>query len=165
MPTDPYFIRPSWRSISLTRQVVPRDTFAEAFGLVNRAMEAVRSAYSDADIQVGTSRICPPVKGTILTPVLTELIENGVKHSEDGWASIEVEVSMEGSNEYPITITVTDHGPDIPEHELMPLREGTEKPLEHGSGLGLSLVKWGLSRLNGHIEFVNVEPAGWVVTL
>jgi signal transduction histidine kinase len=60
---------------------------------------------------------------------------------------------------------VRDNGPGIPEDELVPLQEGTETPLKHGSGLGLWLVEWGISRLGGTIQFDANEPRGTVVWL
>lgn len=50
-----------------------------------------------------------------------------------------------------------DNGPGIPEFEQTVLEEGTETPLEHGSGLGLWIVNWIIDDHNGSID---VESSG-----
>ena len=58
-----------------------------------------------------------------------------------------------------ITIEVEDDGPGVPAHELDVLDATEETALEHGSGLGLWIVKWGVASLGGTVEF-DVSDAG-----
>jgi sensor histidine kinase regulating citrate/malate metabolism len=44
------------------------------------------------------------------------------------------------------------------------LDSGTETALQHGSGLGLWLVKWGTEIVGGSVSFDRNEPTGTVVT-
>jgi signal transduction histidine kinase len=46
---------------------------------------------------------------------------------------------------------VRDDGPGLPEHERAVLDAETETALEHGSGLGLWLARWGTARLGGEL--------------
>jgi signal transduction histidine kinase len=69
------------------------------------------------------------------------------------------------ADERTVTVTVRDHGPGIPEHELAVIREGDESALEHGSGLGLWLVQWGVTALGGEIEFDTTDGTTATVTL
>ena len=52
-----------------------------------------------------------------------------------------------------IRVDVTDDGPGIPEYERVVIEDGDESPLEHGSGLGLWLVEWGVTVLGGDVSF------------
>jgi signal transduction histidine kinase len=82
-----------------------------------------------------------------LTAALESAIENAIEHAEDT-VSITVTEYTTGYR-----ITVTDDGPGIPESELESLDTGRETPLQHGSGLGLWQIKWGIKKLNGTVSF------------
>ena len=60
-------------------------------------------------------------------------------------------------------MAVADNGPGIPESERRVFTEGTETPLSHGSGLGLWLTEWIVTRSNGHLCFEENDPRGTVV--
>jgi signal transduction histidine kinase len=62
-----------------------------------------------------------------------------------------------------VELTVSDDGPGIPDVELAALRSGEESALEHGSGLGLWIVAWGIERLRGTVS-ITVDD-GTAVTL
>lgn len=82
----------------------------------------------------------------VLRSVLEQLIENSVEHSTEP----EVEVSVDIQRRQ---LIVRDTGPGIPDHEIEVFDIGQETDLQHGSGLGLWLVKWGVDRLGATIEF------------
>jgi signal transduction histidine kinase len=48
---------------------------------------------------------------------------------------------------------ISDDGPGIPDHEISVLQNAEETELEHGSGLGLWLIKWGTDTFGGSITF------------
>ena len=62
-------------------------------------------------------------------------------------------------------VAVADDGPGIPDHEYEVLTAGEETALEHGSGLGLWLVFWVVTKSGGDLSFDDREPRGSVVTL
>lgn len=133
--------------------------------IVQRAVEEVQTAYPDCTIPVESPAEDTRVNEPILRSVLRELIENGAEHNDADQPWVEVEATFDAASEYPLTITVTDNGPGIPDHELTPIREGTETALEHGSGFGLWLVEWGVRRLDGQIKFGENDPRGAVAML
>lgn len=108
------------------------------------------------DIEITSNR-------AILSFVLQEAIENAAVHSDNQTPDIEVEVAADTRTEYAASIAVIDDGPGIPDHELAPLEQERERPLEHGSGLGLWAIKWGVEGLGGEVEFTEKEPRGSVV--
>jgi signal transduction histidine kinase len=74
----------------------------------------------------------------------------GPSVTNDGLADVTVSVA---ETDDAVTITISDSGPGIPEHELSVIEDGDESALEHGSGLGLWLVSWGVTTLGGELDF------------
>jgi sensor histidine kinase regulating citrate/malate metabolism len=67
--------------------------------------------------------------------------------------------------QYGATITISDDGPGIPDYEVAPLQQEQEDSLMHGSCVGLWLIKWGIERLGGQVEFAENESRGSTVRL
>lgn len=95
---------------------------------------------------------------------LRNLLENAIEHNDAAeprvWVSSE---SPTVGSEY-VRIHVADNGPGIPETEQKVLKEGTETPLQHGSGIGLWLVHWSVTAAGGDVTFDTNEPRGSIVT-
>jgi len=114
--------------------------------LIEDAIRSVRSEYNTISI----SGSVPASVGVCLNPtvigsVIEELIENAVRHTDSA-----ITISYEADY---TTLIITDEGPGIPDHEIAVLDSAQETDLEHGSGLGLWLVKWGTDSFGGTIEF------------
>ncbi|WP_226004628.1 histidine kinase N-terminal 7TM domain-containing protein [Natrinema salinisoli] len=99
---------------------------------------------------------------TVLEPVFENLIENGVEHNSGSAPSVRIEAERDGDW---VRVRIADDGPGIDDYERSPLERGTETPLEHGSGLGLWLAKWGAELAGGSVTFAANEPSGSVVTV
>jgi len=80
-----------------------------------------------------------------LETALESAIENAIQYAD---SSVTISV---GDHPDGYTITVTDDGPGIPESEIESIDTGSETPLQHGTGLGLWQLKWGLAKLNGEL--------------
>jgi signal transduction histidine kinase len=102
-----------------------------------------------ADLRVVTAE-------RVLYSVLEELVGNAVEHA-DG-TPVRVEISATPADEGRVELVVADDGPGIPSHELAALEQGVETALDHGSGLGLRLVSWGVSTLGGELSF---DESAW----
>lgn len=126
--------------------------------------EAVEDAETDGDctVQVTVDGADPAVEAPVLTSVLAELVENACRHNDADAPQVDITTT---SDDDQISVQVADNGPGIPDHELEPLQEGAETALEHGSGLGLWLVEWGVETLDGEIAFEANDPRGTVATL
>ncbi|MFB6178108.1 MAG: histidine kinase N-terminal 7TM domain-containing protein [Halorientalis sp.] len=122
--------------------------------LVKRQVDTIRHEYSEIDVETDMPDTLEIQSTGVLESVLQNVLENAVIHNDnpDPWIEVTVE-------EFPtageIEISVADNGPGIPAQEREVLVKGTETPLEHGSGLGLWLVNWGVSMLGGEIEFTD----------
>lgn len=99
----------------------------------------------------------------VLHPILEDLVENAVEHNDTADPTVDVSVTVDSEAALPIEVIVTDDGPGIPESERSPIVAGDEAPLEHGSGLGLWGVNWGVTRMGGSLAFEEREPRGTAV--
>jgi signal transduction histidine kinase len=139
-----------WVSSTLDRHDRPTHS-VDLVPVVERTVEAVSQRTQD----VSFATDLPPraiVRADGLLPALVEnLIENAVVHPEEATVSLSVErVTIEGASR--VKLTVSDDGPGIPEHEIKVLECGRETPLQHGSGLGLWLVRWLVDRYGGDVS-------------
>lgn len=98
----------------------------------------------------------------VLAAVFENLLENAFEHHDGGHPQVEVE--LVDASGHSAAFEVRDDGAGIPEYEREVLLRGEEDPLEHGSGLGLWLVKWGITSLGGECSF-DVDDDGTTVEL
>jgi signal transduction histidine kinase len=76
-----------------------------------------------------------------------ELIENAIEH--DGRdVDPRIEIYSESNEDY-VDLVIEDNGPGIPQAEIDVLHAGEETTLQHGSGIGLWLVRWIVTHSNG----------------
>ena len=76
----------------------------------------------------------------------------GGQTTADGGVPAPVRVGVERT-QTAVLVTVADDGPGIPEGELAVVRSGEETALDHGSGLGLWLARWGVERIGADLSF------------
>lgn len=70
---------------------------------------------------------------------LEELVGNAIEHAPDADAQLQIWIDREGASE---TLFIEDESGGLAEEEIRVLRSGSEDTLEHGSGVGLWLVRW-----------------------
>lgn len=129
--------------------------------LLDSEVETARRAYPDVSFHVDPPAGDAAVHGT-LAVVVANLLENAAEHNQSDACRVDVSASIGDDH---VTVRVADDGPGIDEYELAVLESGTETALEHGSGLGLWLVKWGVEMVGGTLAFDRNEPAGTIVTV
>lgn len=103
------------------------------------------------------------VSRRLLRSVFDNLLENALVHGGDE-GSVEVELVETDADDHSATFEIRDDGPGIPDHELAVLDKGRETALEHGSGLGLWIVKWNVDSLGGEVSF-ETDGDGTTATL
>jgi signal transduction histidine kinase len=106
---------------------------------------------SEIDVSVPAD-VAVAVSPTVLRFVTTELMENALRHNEAPDVTVRWD-ETEGA------LVVADTGGGISDHEIEVFERGHETPLQHGSGLGLWLVKWGVDRFGGSVRF-DVDDTG-----
>lgn len=139
------------------------DAGAHVEPLVDRVRDAHPEATVETELPAGTTVLVPHPR--LLTISVENLLDNALEHNDADrpWVKLTVEPASE-PGEY-TRLRIADGGPGIPEAELEALREGSETPLKHGSGLGLWLVHWAVTAAGGTVTFEEREPRGSVVTL
>ncbi len=103
---------------------------------------------------------------TVLTYVLSNLIENAAEHNDADAPEVSVAVeSKKRDGAELIEITIADNGPGIADRERQVIETGEETELRHGSGLGLWTAKWGSRILGGALRFDHNDPRGTIVSV
>jgi signal transduction histidine kinase len=89
------------------------------------------------------------------------LLENAVVHNDSERPRATVRIDDSDG----LQLIVSDDGTGIPAQEITVLEERSESALEHGSGLGLWLVKWIANRSNATLEFeTDAEGTDVIIT-
>lgn len=146
--------------------------------LVTSVVEDIRSDHPEASITVSVpDEHWISTDERLLRVVLENLVENAVIHNDTDEPTVSVSVVKVGSDdnrdldgdeeveEGATRITVEDNGPGIPEHEIDVIERGYEDSIEHGSGMGLWIISWGVQDLRGTVEFDVDEGTTVTVTL
>lgn len=155
------------RNIERTLQTSETSVIVSASAVAERVIQDTQKKYPDAHIERDIS--VEPSEGMLVRVVdeelfelaLTELVENAILHNDT--ESPSVTIGIESANDW-VHVSVTDNGPVIPKEQTTVLNSRTETDLDHGSGLGLWLVKWTTSLSSGSLSFAENEPRGNVVT-
>ncbi|MDS0222299.1 ATP-binding protein [Haloarcula sp. S1AR25-5A] len=99
---------------------------------------------------------------SLFNVVCSNIIQNAAQHNTSPNPRVAITVEQDGES---VLIRVRDNGPGIDQNELALIEQGTETPLEHGSGFGLALAAWGTDIAGGTVDFESTDSTGTVVTL
>ncbi len=95
-----------------------------------------------------------------LSQVLLNLMRNAVDAlSSVSEPVVSIETSVEGNGDH-VVITIVDNGPGIPEDFINAIWEPFKTSRDHGTGLGLYIVRKIISEHNGSIEAENAVHGG-----
>jgi signal transduction histidine kinase len=95
-----------------------------------------------------------------LVAAIESLVKNAVEHNPAGTPQVHLRVTETDANRW-VEIHVDDDGPMIPTDERRVVTGDAEiEPLQHGSGLGLWLVKWTAERYGGEVSFTTSNLGG-----
>lgn len=144
---------------SVIDQTGPREP-TDLSGLAACVASTVEEATPAAEVTADAAHTITTAVRPSFEQVLTELIENAVKHGGDS-PSVTVEVDRTPTD---VVVHVTDDGPGLPKQEREVLERGAETPLVHGSGLGLWLVNWIVRNHGGSVD-ATVTEAGTTMTV
>jgi len=118
--------------------------------VLEEAVAEVASAHPEAEIALSGPTRQTVLADAHLATAVTELLTNAVVH-QDG-ESVAVHVTVTAAPDNYVTVAVDNRGPAIPENDRRALRAGGESRLDHGSGLGLWLVKWIVENSRGEFR-------------
>jgi len=125
----------------------------------------------DVDTRFETASITTDIPpGTVVSAndklqiVLRSLLDNAIRHNES--PEPRATVAARRLDASTVELEVTDNGPGIPEAEQRIITgDGEITPLNHGSGLGLWLVKWIVDAYGGSLDIETPADGGTVVRL
>lgn len=131
--------------------------------IVDESIAGLREEYPHATVQtdaVQTEALVPD--GDLVTVVVDELVRNAIIHGD---AAPTVLVDVTATDET-VVLAVSDDGPGLPPIEQRLLTEQfVETPTDHGSGLGLWVVKWVVQWLDGSVSVTVDDGTRVSVTL
>ena len=144
-------------------RLMTRDPDPTVVDLTSMVPSLLSQITSD-DITVNTefpSRATLRTDPEILRTTLASPLENAIKYAESSvTVSIAPTPDREGHK-----IAISDDGPGIPAVELESLAAGTETSLQHGRGLGLWQLRWGVDALGGDLSFETDDGTTVNITL
>jgi len=121
--------------------------------LLDTVVDERRRRYPEATISLSCPSPCWVEGGPSLTLAFEELVDNAVEHSQ-GPTTVDIDVTVTDTG---VVVSVSDDGPGIADHERAVILAGEETPLQHGSGVGLWLVKWVVRNLGGTLTFADSD--------
>ena len=128
--------------------------------MLKDTVSELETEYPEASVTINAPGTVVVNTHERLKTALWEVVENAAKHGGDPPV---VDVDVENT-ETGVTIAVTDNGPGLPEIEQEVLESNMETPLVHGEGLGLWLIHWITTSLDGELETTAGEE-GTTVTI
>jgi signal transduction histidine kinase len=129
--------------------------------VLHHTIEKIRSEYPNVAVDETIDTGDVSVNG-LVEEVIWNVLENATQHNTTENPQIRVKATRDGDR---VEVVVADNGPGIDEEELVLLREGTETPLHHGSGVGLAIIVWGTELVDGEITFEENDPSGTLVKM
>ena len=133
--------------------------------MVETTRQSICERFPSADINIKAPSTARVHADKSLGVVFENLLENAVEHTEQEHPKVEVTIPRPDDQANWIEIQIVDNGPGIPDFETDAVTGGEERPLNHGSGIGLWTVKWLIDQYGGDVTFEEKTPHGSIVTL
>jgi PAS domain S-box-containing protein len=136
------------------------DTVVDCVSLIQGVVAECRRQYPSATIRTTLPDAMPVCADNRLVAAIESLVKNAVEHNPAGTPQVHLRVTETDANRW-VEIHVDDDGPMIPTDERRVVTGDAEiEPLQHGSGLGLWLVKWTAERYGGEVSFTTSNLGG-----
>ncbi|MFB6081544.1 MAG: type IV pili methyl-accepting chemotaxis transducer N-terminal domain-containing protein [Halanaeroarchaeum sp.] len=154
------------RKAELAERVIDRDSSTDgpvdAAALLRTVCAKVEREYPGAHLSCAVPETATLQDASGLDVALFELVENGIKHSDEETPSVSVTAVRTAGG---LVVDIEDEGPGIPQYERQVLDVGRQTPLEHASGLGLWIAYWVVTGLGGTMTIEENQPRGTRVRL
>lgn len=119
---------------------------------VTDTLDDIETAGESVTVRTELPETAPLVTNAeALGTVLRSPLENAIRYA-DSEVSVAVDAAADG-----YTVEIHDDGPGIPAGELSALRTDREPQLQHGRGLGLWQLKWGVAELGGEFSITTED--------
>jgi PAS domain S-box-containing protein len=149
------------------QDVIGRETVRKPVDVVELLEDEIAGIRSESAVTVETDL---PQSRFVLADVplrqaFRQLFANAVEHSDEDVPTVWVRVTDAADRSGWVDIEIADDGPGIPEYEVDTLTAGEETSLQHGSGIGLWVIYWAVTRYGGDLEFETREGGGSLVRI
>jgi len=124
--------------------------------LLERVAANARRWFPGAVVEVAVETDRGLCVGREFERALEELATNALKHNPADTPAVELAAADAGGD---VRVSVVDDGPGVGASEIAAVTSGEETALEHGSGLGLWLVNWVVTRYGGSFD-LRAPPGG-----
>jgi signal transduction histidine kinase len=126
--------------------------------MLTRIKNRLEERYGAATVDVTVEQDLTIAADPTVEDAIEELAENAILHSERDGPTVELAGHRDSD---PVSITVADNGPGLPDMERNILKKDQEmNPLFHGSGLGLWFVKIVADQNNGEVRVIETDGRG-----
>lgn len=150
------------RTIGRELTTEPVDPGSIVVDLVNE----YREAYPAADIELQELDAVAVHADRQLQTALEHLLENALQYTGESTPHVQVSIAADVDSSEWVRIDIKDNGSGIPDREWNVIVGDQEiTQLEHGTGLGLWLVKWLVDAYGGRLEYTDNELGGSTVTM
>ena len=135
--------------------------------MVAQIQQQFRRRFPDATIETDIEVSGVPIhtQPTVLELALSNLVENALKHADNADQTVHIRVETVERAEAAVTLEISDTNPEIPAEEIAVLDTDSETPLQHSQGIGLWIVNWCVTRLNGDFDHRYDGGNRFVITL
>jgi len=145
--------------------------------VLREIIESYRSEFPDVTFSLDCPGECFVEISPSLEIAIENVIENAAEHGSaspdsrarqdaaehNGGTTQTVDVTVtEATDE--VVVTISDDGPGISTEELTVIEREAETSLQHGSGMGLWVVKWAIDTTDASIQY-DTDDGGTTVTV
>jgi len=130
--------------------------------LLARVAASAREQFPGAAVEVAVETDRGVCAGPEFERALAELVTNALKHNPEEAPTARLSAVDAGDD---VRVSVVDDGPGIGASEVAAITSGEETALEHGSGLGLWLVNWVVTRYGGSFSLQTPPDGGTVAVV
>jgi len=125
--------------------------------------ESTTAEWPDVELSVSVPEAVVVTALPTIGSALEELVTNAAAHNDHETPQVTVTVTVDDGM---ADVRIADNGPGISAFDREVLESGTAiGALSHGSGLGLWLVYWVVTRSNGDLSVTDRKPRGTAVTV
>jgi len=150
-------------------RIIAREVTTESIdpeSVVTDLTEEYREAYPDAEIELHQVEPVGVYADRRLRTALEHLLENALEYTDDVTPHVQISIATDDDAPEWVRVDIEDNGSGIPDREwnvIVGDREITQ--LEHGTGLGLWLVKWLVDAYGGDLDYTESDLGGSNVTM
>lgn len=158
--TELHSIAEKSRELDALTRNVPVERPMNVVELTVDAVREIRNEYPSVSLSLESPDEAIAFAAPHFTKAVKELLENAAKHGGD---RPDIDVKVYTRTEH-VIVSIEDDGPGIPMQERKIFTEDEETALEHGSGIGLVLVYWIVTNIDGEID-VEASADGTAIEL